>query len=55
MSYSKRLMAASEELGKIEGKIEVVKNLLEINMSIEDIVKVTGLSKEKIKEIKDNK
>ncbi len=38
--------------GKIEGKIEIAKKLLHKNMLIEDIIEITGLSKEKIEKIK---
>ncbi len=39
--------------GKIEGKIEVAKNLLKNNVSIEIIIKSTGLTKKEIEALKD--
>ena len=39
------------EEGKIEGKIEVAQNLKEINMPIDIIASVTGLSKEEIEKL----
>lgn len=38
--------------GKIEGKIEDIKNMLKENFSIELICKITGMSKDEIKNIK---
>jgi len=40
------------EYSFLEGKKEVAKNLLNLNMDINDISKATGLSIEEIKEIK---
>ena len=40
------------EAGKEEEKIEIAKNLIELNISIDDIIKATGLSKEKIEKLK---
>ncbi len=44
-------MATAKDEGIIEGKIETAKNLLLMNMSIDDISKATGLSIEQIKEL----
>lgn len=38
--------------GKIEGKIEIAKNLLKMNLSIEQIIQATGLTKKEIEKIK---
>ena len=40
------------EKGKVEGKIEVAKNLLKNNISIDIIINSTGLSKEEIERIR---
>ncbi len=40
------------EAGKREEKIETTKRLLEMNQSIEMIIKITNLSKEEIEKIK---
>ena len=40
------------EEGKIEGKIEIAKKLLNKGMSIKDIIDLTGLSKEEINKLK---
>lgn len=45
-------MAQSRREGKIEGKIETAKKMLERNMPIEDICDITGLSEEEIQRIK---
>ena len=42
--------------GRTEEKIEIAKNLINIGMKVEDIIKVTGLSKEEVENlIKENK
>lgn len=38
--------------GKKEGKIEIVKNLLKLNMPIEQIVEVSGLTEKEVQKIK---
>ena len=38
-----------------KGKIEIAKNLINYGMSIEDIVKTTGLSKEEIEKLTEDK
>lgn len=43
-----------KEKAKIEGKIEVAKNLLSNGIDIEIIIKSTGLSKEEIEKLKEN-
>jgi len=40
------------EQGKKQEKIEIVKKLLELNTTIEDIIKVTNLTREEILKIK---
>ena len=40
------------EAGKEEEKIEIAKNLIELNISIDDIIKATGLTKEEIEKLK---
>ena len=37
--------------GRVEEKIEIAKNLINIGMKVEDIIKVTGLSKEEIENL----
>jgi len=52
---SEELMTIAERLreeGKEKGKEEVAKNLLKMNLNLKEIEKATGLSKEKILEIK---
>jgi len=39
--------------GKLESKMEIAKNLLNINMDIEEICRLTGLSAEEIKKLKE--
>ena len=39
---------------KINGKIEIVKNLYFMKMKVEDIAKVVGLEQDKVKEIINN-
>ena len=52
----KSFYAKAESEGMAKGKIEIAKNLINYGMSIEDIVKTTGLSKEEIEELaKENK
>ena len=43
-----------KEEGKKEGKIEIVKNLLDVGVELDKIVKASGLSKEEIKKIKES-
>ncbi len=38
--------------GKAEEKIEVARNALKMNMSVDDISKLTGLSRQQIEDIK---
>lgn len=44
-------MNEAREEGKIEGKIEIAKNMLNDGMSVELISKYTGISIEKVEEI----
>ena len=37
-----------KSLGFIEGKIETARNLLSMGLSLDDIIKATGLSKQEI-------
>jgi predicted transposase/invertase (TIGR01784 family) len=37
--------------GKLEGKLEIAKNAKEIGLKIDDIVKLTGLTKEEIEKL----
>jgi predicted transposase/invertase (TIGR01784 family) len=48
----KNSLDTAKEEGKIEGKIEVAKNLLRNNVSIEIIINSTGLTKEEIENLK---
>jgi len=50
MTERSTLIDARKE-GKIEGKIEVAKNLIKKGMSIEDVSDATGLSKQQIEEL----
>ena len=45
-------MEASEEKGRKEGKIEVAKNLLNMNLSTEQISSATGLSVDEIEKLR---
>lgn len=45
-------MKSAEERGKIEGKIEDATNLLKLGVSIDIITKATGLSEDKVTQIK---
>ena len=40
------------EEGRLEGKTEIVKNMLDDNLPIATIIKYTGLSKEEIEKLK---
>ena len=53
---SKIALAREEEIknGKEEGKEEIAKKLIEMGMEINQIAKITGLSKEKIEKLKNN-
>ena len=44
-----------KEIGKMEQKIEIAKKMLELGDEIEKISVVTGLSKEEIEKLQDNK
>ena len=45
-------MSQGLEQGSVNEKYEIAKNLLDNNVSIDIIIKSTGLSKEKIEELK---
>ena len=45
-------MKSAEERGKTEGKVEDATNLLKLGVSIDIIIKATGLSEEKVIQIK---
>ena len=51
MDYNSDMGQARRE-GRKEGKIEIVKNSLKLNMPIEQIVKASGLIEKEIQEIK---
>ena len=52
----RRKIRADQQNGRTEEKIEIAKNLINIGMKVEDIIKVTGLSKEEVENlIKENK
>ena len=51
MDYNSDMGQAKRE-GRKEGKIEIVKNLLKLNMPMEQIVKASGLTEKEIQEIK---
>ncbi len=50
--YMEKGKKEGKKEGKLEGKLEVTKNLLTKGFSVEDIVEVTGLERDKIEEIK---
>ncbi|KJR46310.1 Signal transduction histidine kinase [Desulfosporosinus sp. I2] len=39
--------------GRVEGRVEVAKNLLDLGMEISKIAKATGMTEEEVKELKD--
>ena len=41
--------------GLAEGKIEIAKNLIKLGINIDDIIKATGLSKEEIEKLTEDK
>lgn len=45
---NKRSMEEGRAAGRVEGRKEVARNLLRMGMSMEDISKATGISKEEI-------
>lgn len=45
---NKRSMEEGRATGRVEGRKEVARNLLRMGMSMEDISKATGISKEEI-------
>ena len=47
----KNSLDSAEEKGKKDKAIEIAKNLLEMDMPIDNIMKATGLSLEKVKEL----
>ena len=57
IDYNSKIALAREEgikNGKEEGKEEIAKKLIEMGMEINQIAKITGLSKEKIEKLKNN-
>jgi predicted transposase/invertase (TIGR01784 family) len=52
MTIAERLREEGRQEGKEKGKEEVAKNLLKMNLDLKEIEKATGLSKEKILDIK---
>ena len=44
-----------KEKGKEESKIEIAKKLLNMNMTVEDIVEATGLTVEEVEKLKEEK
>ena len=52
---SRRKKRTALQNGRTEEKTEIAKNLINIGMKVEDIIKVTGLSKEEIKKISKDK
>ena len=55
MDYNSDMGQAKREgrkEGRKEGKIEIVKNLLKLNMPIEQIVEASGLTEKEVQEIK---
>ena len=41
-------LAEGMEKGKAEGKLEIARNLKQMNLSVQDIIKATGLTTEEI-------
>ena len=55
IDYNSGMKKAKDEgmaEGKAEEKIEVARNALKMNMSVDDISKLTGLSRQQIEDIK---
>ena len=50
----KRNKKTEKKNGRKESKIEMAKKLLEMNLTVEQIIEVTELSKEEIKKLKNN-
>ena len=46
-----RYLYSVVETAKLEGKIEIAKKAIEMGMSMDDIIKLTGLSEEQIKDL----
>ena len=44
-----------ERISRTEEKIEIAKNLINIGINIDDIIKATGLSKEEIEKLTEDK
>lgn len=51
IDYNSGMKKAKDE-GKTEEKIKVARNALKMNMSVDDISKLTGLSRQQIEDIK---
>jgi len=43
------------EKGKLEGKLEDAKKMLQIGLNVEQIIEITGLRRDKIEELMENK
>ena len=52
MTLAEVYMEKGKKEGKLEGKLEVTKNLLTKGFSVEDIVEVTGLERDRIEKVK---
>ena len=44
-------LATAEDIGEQKGIIKVARNLLELNLSIEQIVSATGLAREEVEKL----
>lgn len=51
IDYNSGMKKAKDE-GRTEEKIKVARNALKMNMSVDDISKLTGLSRQQIEDIK---
>jgi len=49
--YERNSIKTSYDKGKIEGKIEIAKNAVEMGLPIDNIIKLTGLSREQIQKL----
>lgn len=51
IDYNSGMKKAKDE-GRTERSIEIARNALKMNMSVDDIMKLTGLSRQQIEDIK---
>jgi len=51
IDYDSGMRKAKDE-GRVEEKIEVARNALEMNMPVDDIIRLTGLPRQQIEDLK---